>query len=697
MRHIREGSLTLDGYGLTLGYQAWLPDGLDEIAACPEQQRILAYPGWLDNSGSFEPLAPYFAKAGFAVVALDPPGCGHSSWRSKAAMYHDFEEIPFIAKAADLVGWEGMFIAMGHSRGSNIMVTLSGVLTDRVLATILVESNLGMAGTYIHSMPQAGKNRFGRMSFTFDADRKNKSRTPKTFQTKEQFYEHNAGNTLFPKSRQIAEAIVNRHIAPVEGGFSFIHDTRTYGQAQSRFIDTWSNHKVLESIQCPVINIVASEAFIQLSLLAESVEAAVPTVAKRFNIPEKGYDLVRAYVTDVRLRCSLIKDMHVQILEGKHHLHGDIPEAVSRAILNWLKPALRRSKAGAKLPDLRTEHGELAVHRAAKHFLGGVKGDYIVDHLHTEEPVVHQAREVQCEIDDLKLAGKLWGSGPKKVLAWCDARDNAASWDYAASSLCQNHPELSILALDPPGQGHSMHPPLDYGFGISEQALLVYHIADHFKWQSFSLIGHGKGASIALFAAGIFPKRVTSVMLLDPSTTTIPVSWAPSELYYALQERNAKPPKLPTFSSIDVLAHHIASNPVFPMPTPASKLIAARRSNVNEDGLVSLSDDPRIFWTRSPLLEIQHHAFQESVTEITAPVFVLIPNASQRCSTSEQKQRLVNELSYVRSSLTVQYVDGGSHVHTASSVVVTMIEKLLKHVKIAMSYASPTHEQGSKL
>ena len=75
------------------------------------------WPGWLDNSGSFDNCAPILcAQFGFELLCVDPPGCGWSDHRPKSCVYNDFEEAPLIGAVADYLGWT-VFGLVGHSRG----------------------------------------------------------------------------------------------------------------------------------------------------------------------------------------------------------------------------------------------------------------------------------------------------------------------------------------------------------------------------------------------------------------------------------------------------------------------------------------------------------------------------------------------------------------------------------------------------
>ena len=77
--------------------------------------KILAWPGWLDNAGSFDSIAPFFADAGFQFLACDPPGCGLSDHRPLYDWYLDYEEVGIIAEVATAMWGDEPFVLCGNT------------------------------------------------------------------------------------------------------------------------------------------------------------------------------------------------------------------------------------------------------------------------------------------------------------------------------------------------------------------------------------------------------------------------------------------------------------------------------------------------------------------------------------------------------------------------------------------------------
>jgi alpha-beta hydrolase superfamily lysophospholipase len=132
--------------------------------------RILAWPGWLDNSGSFDTLAPLLAAAGCSVAAVDPPGCGRSAHRPAWCAYHDWEEaMLMMTLLRDGLRWLGdddddddvhddhdddddddarPVVLMGHSRGGNLLPLAAAAWPELIAGLINLDGALTLAGHF---------------------------------------------------------------------------------------------------------------------------------------------------------------------------------------------------------------------------------------------------------------------------------------------------------------------------------------------------------------------------------------------------------------------------------------------------------------------------------------------------------------------------------------------------------------------
>lgn len=125
------------------------------------------------------------------------------------------------------------------------------------------------------------------------------------------------------------------------------------------------------------------------------------------------------------------------------------------------------------------------------------------------------ATEQEYLVEGFRFAGKEWHPDqPKKMLALHGWLDNAASFDVIAPLL----PDYHIIALDLPGQGLSDHRPVGGSYNIWDDLVDLIRFIDHQGWQDCTLVGHSRGAIIALLLAVTESKRINAFIGLDAIT-----------------------------------------------------------------------------------------------------------------------------------------------------------------------------------
>mmetsp|Transcript_550 Transcript_550/g.1401 ORF Transcript_550/g.1401 Transcript_550/m.1401 type:complete len:718 (+) Transcript_550:324-2477(+) len=680
MLHITDGVVEL-APDFKLAYQVWLPEGVASLNDLAPERRILSWPGWLDNSGSFEPIAPLFAQRGFGVVAIDPPGCGRSTHRAQCAWYHDFEEAHMIMRVADVLGWTEPFVIMSHSRGSNVTMFTAGSFPHRVRALVLFESSLGMAGTYILNRKEAGPV-WGGFSTAIDMDHKNRARVPRRFKELEEAIQHNYTNPAFPKSRQVSESIVKRHIVDhPEGGITFSHDVRTYGQTQSRYIDEEVNTPFLRATRAPVLNFYGADSSLAQFAIYDTDEEATKAYREIYNWIEVPESVFAPYVRDVRARMRELVEFKAAIIPGAHHhLHGDVPEEVAAIALPWLEERISKPIETSLPEDLRGKAGDLWLKSSVEHLLAPIVGkempmSELPEDLRASQTHAIFGEDIEVEVDGLELGAQRWGNpdSENRVLAWPDSWDSSASFQLLAQQAVAAAPDgdLCVVAVDPPGVGLSQGVPYDWGFGTSETAALLLRVSEALGWEeNFSLWGHGAGASVALYAAGGAPSKINAVILFDPQTLTIPAEWAPAEVYYSYEERCAEPHTLPHFKTREELVSRLQTDPNFPKSITTAEAIASRLAVRSEkDNSWTLNLDSRVFRVRKPILETPAETYHDLLADIQAPVLAIFPTDSARAyaGPASQRRRILTELGAIRSPLTTVRVKGGSLAHSCNA------------------------------
>jgi pimeloyl-ACP methyl ester carboxylesterase len=123
-------------------------------------------------------------------------------------------------------------------------------------------------------------------------------------------------------------------------------------------------------------------------------------------------------------------------------------------------------------------------------------------------------RAIDCEFDigGFYLRGKRWGTSDGfPVLALHGWLDNCASFDFLAPLF----PQLNLIALDLAGHGLSDHRKHLGAYNIWQDVGEVFAVADHLGWSQFGLLGHSRGAVIAMLAAGTFPERIAKLAMVE--------------------------------------------------------------------------------------------------------------------------------------------------------------------------------------
>ncbi|MGI9285016.1 MAG: alpha/beta hydrolase [Pseudomonadales bacterium] len=122
------------------------------------------------------------------------------------------------------------------------------------------------------------------------------------------------------------------------------------------------------------------------------------------------------------------------------------------------------------------------------------------------------AQELAFEIGDMRYAAKAWGDpNSLPVLALHGWLDNAASFDVLAPMLADSY----IVAPDMAGHGQTSHRPYSGSYNIWDDLHDLLSIADACGWPRFTLLGHSRGAIVALLLAVAAPERISAAVLLD--------------------------------------------------------------------------------------------------------------------------------------------------------------------------------------
>eukprot|EP01137_Pigoraptor_chileana_P017457 Opistho-2@6208 len=217
--------------GLRIAAKSWGPtDG----------KPFLGLHGWLDNSNTFDALAPLLPKD-VNLVAIDLPGHGLSDHKPAGTSYMHADWLYNVRSVVDVLGWN-RFSFMAHSMGAGIASMFTGTFPSRVDSVVLIE---GIAPFFKSEREAADQLAKGIESLIALEGRK-----PKVYASRDECIAklmHNYRSV----TRESAEILCERSVRDVEkGGACFAHDTRLKASSPVMFSKTQVTN-VLARVDCP--------------------------------------------------------------------------------------------------------------------------------------------------------------------------------------------------------------------------------------------------------------------------------------------------------------------------------------------------------------------------------------------------------------------------------------------------------------
>lgn len=281
-------------------------------------------------------------------------------------------------------------------------------------------------------------------------------------------------------------------------------------------------------------------------------------------------------------------------------------------------------------------------------------------------------RERRFTVNGIQLAAQEWGKkGQLPVIALHGWLDNSASFDRLIPLL----PKCHLIALDMAGHGQSDHRPGQGSYNVWDDIRDIFAVADALGWKTFSLLGHSRGAIISTFAAGTFPDRIHSLILVEgfvPEAAN--ASDAPQQLAKAIIELENSRQRPRTVYPDIATAIRAREKGMFPLSHSASSNITRRGIKAVEGGF-SWTYDPRLFAPSMVKFNVDY--IKAFVVAIKAPVCLLL-------ATEGLPKFYHNYLEQLKQYPDIQYqlLEGGHHLHTEeqAGVVAEHIGKfLLEH------------------
>jgi pimeloyl-ACP methyl ester carboxylesterase len=253
---------------------------------------VLALHGWLDNSASFERLAPLLPD--LRLVALDLAGHGRSQHRHPGVVFHFIDWAPEVVAVADSLGWTE-FALLGHSMGAGISTLIAGIIPERVQKLVLLEG----AGPLAADASKAPT----LLSRALEDETRAAAATRRIFPDLEAAVAARLRDSDL--DTEAAQLLVERGSEAVEGGVRFTHDPRLRTRSRVRLTEN-QVLAFLSAITCPVLAVRALQGW---------------------PFPE---DMIMA-------RLKTIQNLETAEVEGGHHVLLTHPDRVAPVINKFLR------------------------------------------------------------------------------------------------------------------------------------------------------------------------------------------------------------------------------------------------------------------------------------------------------------------------------------------------------------------------
>lgn len=266
-------------------------------------------------------------------------------------------------------------------------------------------------------------------------------------------------------------------------------------------------------------------------------------------------------------------------------------------------------------------------------------------------------RESSIAVNGMAYRLQSWGEEQAlPMLAIHGWLDNSESFAPLGHHLEGVH----LVAPDLAGHGKSDHRPPSGSYNIWDDLRDLVLIADALGWQQFSVMGHSRGAMIAMLLAAAMPDRVSHAIFLDGFWPfPEPAEKAPEQLRRHIVEFNRSRNPVPSYASID---DAIASRQAYTR-LPADVLRPMVERNLRADaGRYSWSTDARLRYASAfKLTEAHSHAFAEAIR---------CPGLALLASKGMAKYREMIEVIGSRPNLHVQVQPGDHHWHMQTPALV---------------------------
>ena len=264
---------------------------------------------------------------------------------------------------------------------------------------------------------------------------------------------------------------------------------------------------------------------------------------------------------------------------------------------------------------------------------------------------------IKLHIKGIDIHAIQWGNpAGEKVLALHGWLDNAESFSNLAPLLKNCH----IVAVDLPGHGLSGHWPSHQHYHLWAGVEDVECILDELGWNHCHIIGHSMGAAIATLYAGTFPKRLTSLTLIEAiGPMAGDIKGAPERLAQAINSMKKHNPEQASRKDTSSFIQARLNGPLTLTSDSAEKII--ERGLVKTQSGYAWANDKRLRYTS--MVRLPEDLIQSFIAAIECPVLGVFANDG--LFTQEQAHI---RWQVIQVEKQWHWLNGGHHLHLDGDV-----------------------------
>ena len=264
-------------------------------------------------------------------------------------------------------------------------------------------------------------------------------------------------------------------------------------------------------------------------------------------------------------------------------------------------------------------------------------------------------REVSVQIDGLTYVGLEWGKRDAPLmLALHGWLDNALSFSVLAPQLTG----WRVVALDLSGQGYSDHRSQDATYHIWDDIPQLVGIVEQLGGGPVGILGHSRGAAIAVLLAAALGSQCSHLVLLDGVLPSPIAAASVPEQFVRAQQDKRDPGKYRsrTFSGVE---EFVAARRKLGFSEESARLLAPRALRVGSNAdTMELTHDPRL--NHASAIKLTEGMCRALYASVQAKTLVLIAEEGLFVRAGAEAAR--RALDAVR-DCEVKQIPGSHHTH----------------------------------